>query len=68
MIYTIYIWKENSSLFVVFERQINEVKSSYITQFLESGAFAEEALVLGEISFLILLSLVWTLGFFSPLT
>ena len=48
-------------LFVVFERQTNEVSGwgslSMKLTFSENEAFVGEALVLGEISFLILLSL-----------
>ena len=39
-----------------------------LIQFSKSEAFAGEALVIGEISFLILLSLVWTSDIFSHLT
>ena len=46
------------SLFVLFERQTNEVSGWRGLNFSESEAFAGEALVLGEISFLILLSSV----------
>ena len=53
-------------LFLVFERQTYEV-SFYVTQFSETEVFAGEALVLGEISFLILLSSVWTTDIFSLL-
>ena len=56
----------------MFERQTIEVFTwcsfSILFNFLESEAFAGEALVLGEISFFSLLSLVWTLDFFSHLT
>ena len=44
------------------------VKSSILLNFSESEVFAGEALVLEEISFFILLSLVWTLDLFSYLT
>ena len=58
--------------FVVFERQTIEVFSWYspfiLLHFSESEAFSGEALVLGEISVLILLSSVWTLDLFSHLT
>ena len=60
------------SHFVVFERQTNEVSGwcslSMLLNFLESEAFVGETLVLGEISFRILLSLVWSLDIFSLLT
>ena len=55
----------------MFERQTIEVFGSHsfsiLFNFLESEAFSEKAFVLGEISFLILLSLVWTSDFFSHL-
>ena len=56
--------------FVVSERQTIEVfgwsSFSIVFNFLESKAFSGEALVLGEISLLIRLSLVWTSDLFSP--
>ena len=60
------------SLFVVFKRQTNVLSGccslSTLFNFSESEAFAGEALALGDISFLILLSLVWTSDIFSLLT
>ena len=60
------------SLFVVFERQKNEVSGwsghSMVLNFSESEALAGETQALGEISFLILLSLVWTSDLFSHFT
>ena len=57
------------SLFVVFGRQINEESSwcslSMLRNFSESKAFVGEATELGEISFFILLSSVWTSDIFS---
>ena len=57
---------------VAFERLTNEVfgwcSLSVLLSFLESEAFAVEALVLREVSLLILLSSVWTSDMFSHLT
>ena len=59
-------------LLLLFERQTIELfgwcSFSILFNFSEYEAFAGEALVLGEISFLILLSLVWTSDLFSLLT
>ena len=56
----------------VFDRPTIEVFGwcilSMLFSFLENKAFAGEALVLGEISFLIYLSSVWTSDIFSLLT
>ena len=59
----IYIYMKIVSLLYLRHRE-----SFYVTQFLESKAFAGEALTFGEISFLILLSLVQTSDIFSHLT
>ena len=72
----IYIYREREIerereivTFVVFERQTIEVfgrcSFSIIFNFSENKAFAGKALVLGEICFLILLSLGWTPDPFS---
>ena len=70
-IYTIYTVKEKILLFVVFKRQKNAISGWWslfiLLSFSESKALAEEALVLGEISFLILLSSEWTSDVFSHL-
>ena len=66
----IYIY-ENCIAFFGFERQTNEVRSGAVFlcySIFWSEAFAGEALVLGEISFFILLSSVWTLDIVSLLT
>ena len=56
----------------MFERQTIEVfgwcRFSILFNFSESEAFAGEALIFGEASILILLSLVWTSDLFSHLT
>ena len=69
MIFTICM--EIVSLFVEFKRQTNEVfgwcSFSMSLIFFESEAFSVEALVLGEISFLILLSSVLISDIFSLL-
>ena len=67
------IYRERKIVTVaVFERQTMEVFGWYsfsiLFNFLVCEAFAGEALVLSEISFLILLSLVWTSDLFSHLT
>ena len=60
------------SLMIVFERQAIEEFGwcclSMLLNFPESEVFDGEALVLGEISFLILLSLVYISDIFSRLT
>ena len=68
-----YIYREKSFVtFVMFERQTIEVFCWSIFSILysiwESETFAGEALVLGDISFLILFSLIWTSDLFSHLT
>ena len=58
--------------FVVFERQTIEVfdwcSRSIVFNFSESEAFDGVVLVLGDMSFLIILSFVWTSDLFSRLT
>ena len=55
-------------MLLFIKRQTNEAVAVFLLlNFLESEVFAGKALVLGEISFLILLSLVWTLNIFSLL-
>ena len=72
VIHTIYTYMEVVVLLVVFERQTNEVSGwcslSMLINFSASEAFVGEAFVHGEISFLILLSSVWTSDIFSLLT
>ena len=71
IIYTIYLSRKIVT-FVVFERQIIKVfgwsSFSILLNFSKSEAFARQALILGEISFLIFLYLIWTLDSFSYLT
>ena len=68
IIYTIYIERKIVT-FVVFERQTIEVfvwcSFSILFNFSEKEAFAGETFVLGEITFLIFLFLVWTSDLFS---
>ena len=61
----IYIYIVIVSLFVIFKRQIGWYSLSMLLNFAGSGSFAGEAQVLGDISILILLYLVWTSDIFS---
>ena len=70
IIYTIYL-ESGIVAFVVFERQTIEVfrwcSFSFVFNFSENEAFAGEVLILGDISHLILLSLVKVSDLFFPL-